>query len=148
MLSANMVPLGRQPPPFQFLSSATTPGRPSFLLPTVSTCLTWATRPGLVFSSTEFIFTMAAYVWQMIRSSCLQCAYIRFLLKIHTRGAWVAQSVKRLTSAQVTISLPVSSSPALGSVLTAQSLEPVSDSVSPSLSDSPPFMLCLSLSQK
>ena len=32
--------------------------------------------------------------------------------------------------------------------LMAQSLEPVSDSVSPSLSAPPPFMLCLSLSQK
>ena len=30
----------------------------------------------------------------------------------------------------------------------AQSLEPVCDSVSPSLSAPPPFMLCLSLSQK
>ena len=30
----------------------------------------------------------------------------------------------------------------------AQSLEPASDSVSPSLSAPPPFMLCLSLSQK
>ena len=49
-------------------------------------------------------------------------------------GAWVAQSVKRLTSAQVMILWSVSSSPALGSVLTAQSLEPASDSVSPSLS--------------
>ena len=48
-------------------------------------------------------------------------------------GAWVAQSVKRPTSAQVTISQSVSSSPASGSVLIAQSLEPVSDSVSPSL---------------
>ena len=64
------------------------------------------------------------------------------------RGAWVAQSVKRPTSAQVMISLSVGSSPASGSVLTAQSLEPVSDSVSPSLCDPPPFMLCLSLSQK
>ena len=63
-------------------------------------------------------------------------------------GAWVAQSVKRPTLAQVTISRSVSSSPASGSVLTAQSLEPVSDSVSPSLSAPPPFMLCLSLSQK
>ena len=63
-------------------------------------------------------------------------------------GAWVAQSVKHPTSAQVTISRYVSSSPTSGSVLTAQSLEPVSDSVSPSLSDPPPFMLCLSLSQK
>uniref|UniRef100_A0A8C9M6Y3 Uncharacterized protein n=1 Tax=Panthera tigris altaica TaxID=74533 RepID=A0A8C9M6Y3_PANTA len=40
------------------------------------------------------------------------------------------------------------SSPASGSGLMAQSLEPVSDSVSPSLSAPPPFMLCLSLSQK
>ena len=50
------------------------------------------------------------------------------------RGAWVAQSVKRLTSAQVTISRFMGSSPASGSVLTAQSLEPALDSVSPSLS--------------
>ena len=64
------------------------------------------------------------------------------------RGAWVAQSVKRPTSAQVIILQSVSSSPASGSVLTAQSLEPVSDSVSPSLSAPPPFMLCFSLSQK
>ena len=48
-------------------------------------------------------------------------------------GAWVAQSVGRPTSAQVVISRSVGSSPASGSVLTAQSLEPVSDSVSPSL---------------
>ena len=64
------------------------------------------------------------------------------------RGARVAQSVERPASAQVMISRSVSSSAASGSVLTAQSLEPVSDSVSPSLSDLPPFMLCLSLSQK
>ena len=63
-------------------------------------------------------------------------------------GAWVARSVKHLTSAQVTTSRSVSSSPASGFVLTAQSLEPVSDSVSPSLSAPPLFMLCLSLSQK
>ena len=60
----------------------------------------------------------------------------------------VAQSVEQPTSAQVTISRSVSSSPTSSSVLTAQSLEPVSDSVSPYLSDPPPFMLCLSLSQK
>ena len=48
-------------------------------------------------------------------------------------GTWVAQLVKQLTSAQVMISWSVSSSPTSGSVLTAQSLEPVSDSVSPSL---------------
>ena len=53
-----------------------------------------------------------------------------------------------LSGLSVMISRFVGSSPASGSVLTAQSLEPVSDSQSPSLSDSPPFMLCLSLSQK
>ena len=60
----------------------------------------------------------------------------------------MAQSLKRPTSVQVTISRSVSLSPASGSGLTAQILEPVSDSVSPSLSGPPPFMLCLSLSQK
>ena len=58
-------------------------------------------------------------------------------LKINKKpfwGAWVAQSVKRPTSAQVMISQSMSSSPTLGSVLTAQSLEPASVSVSPSLS--------------
>ena len=53
--------------------------------------------------------------------------------KILSKGAWVAQSVEQPTLAQVMISRSVSSSPASGSVLTAQSLEPVSDSVSPSL---------------
>ena len=48
-------------------------------------------------------------------------------------GAWVAQSVKRPTSAQVMILRSVSLSPASGSGLMARSLEPVSDSVSPSL---------------
>ena len=51
-------------------------------------------------------------------------------------------------SGQVMISRSVNSSPASGSVLTAQSLEPASDSVSPSLSAPPLLMLCLSLSQK
>ena len=60
----------------------------------------------------------------------------------------MAQSVKRLALAQVMMSQFVGLGPASGSVLTAQSLEPASDSVSPSLSDPPPFMLCLSLSQK
>ena len=50
------------------------------------------------------------------------------------RGAWVAQSVECPTSAQVMILQSVSLSPGSGSVLTAQSLEPASDSVSPSLS--------------
>ena len=59
----------------------------------------------------------------------------------------MAQSVKRLTSAQVLISQFVSSSPMLGSVLTAQSLDPALDSVSPSLFASVPRMLYLSLSK-
>ena len=68
------------------------------------------------------------------------------LFKIGTSGgAWVAQSVKWPTSAQVMISRSVSSSPASGSGLMAQSPEPASDSVSPSLSAPPPFMLCLCL---
>ena len=66
----------------------------------------------------------------------------------HTRGTWVAQAVKRPTSAQVMISRSVSSSPASDSVLTAQSLEPASDSVSPCLSTPSPFALHLSLSLK
>ena len=41
-----------------------------------------------------------------------------------TRGTWVALSVGYLNSAQVMISWFVSLSPVLGSVLTAQSLEP------------------------
>ena len=69
--------------------------------------------------------------------------------KAFSRGTWVVQSVKRPTSAQVKISQFVSLSPALGSVLTAQSLETTSDSVSPSLS-APTVLtsLSLSLSQK
>ena len=67
------------------------------------------------------------------------------LCYIVQRGAWVAQSVKRLTSAPVTISRFVGSSPTSGSVLTAQRLEPASDSVSPSLSAPPLLTLCLSL---
>ena len=49
------------------------------------------------------------------------------------RGSCVAGSVKHLTSTQVMISWLRSSSPTLGSVLTAQRLEPASDSVSLSL---------------
>ena len=74
---------------------------------------------------------------------------------LHTRnrnviswGAWVALSVERPTSAQVMISQSVSSSPPSGSVLPARSLEPASDSVSPSLSAPPLLTLCLLLSLK
>ena len=69
--------------------------------------------------------------------------------KKKVRGDWVAQSIEHLTSARVMISRLMSSSPASGSVLTAQSLEPASDSVSPSLSLCPsPAHALLSVSQK
>ena len=63
-------------------------------------------------------------------------------------GVWVAQLVKRSTSAQVMISQFVSLSPPLGSVLTAQSLEPASDSVSVSLCPFPAHALSRSLKYK
>ena len=62
---------------------------------------------------------------------------------VYLRGAWVAYVVKRPTLAQVTISWFMGLYPALGSVLTAQSLEPASDSVSPCLSAPPPLTLFL-----
>ena len=65
-----------------------------------------------------------------------------------SRGTPMAQLVERPTSAQVMISQFTSSSPTSGSVLTARSLEPVSDSVSPSLSAPSLLVLSLSLSQK
>ena len=58
----------------------------------------------------------------------------------------MSQSVECLTSAQIMITQSMSSSPTSGSVLTAWSLGPASDSVSPSLSAPLPLMLCLSLS--
>ena len=58
----------------------------------------------------------------------------------------MAQSSNHMTSAQVMISQSVSSSPMLGSVLTAWSPEPALDSLSPSLSAPPPLTLLLSLS--
>ena len=63
-------------------------------------------------------------------------------------GAWVALSVEHLTSAHVMISWLMSLSPASDFVLTAQSLEPTSDSVSLSLSMPPLFVLPLPVSQK
>ena len=61
-------------------------------------------------------------------------------------GTWVAQSVEQVTSAQVMISQFVGSSSSSGSLLTAQSLEPASDSVSPSLCPSPACTLSLFVS--
>ena len=63
-------------------------------------------------------------------------------------GSWVAQSIGCPTLTRVMISQSVGSSPTSGSVLAARSLEPASDSVSPSLSAPPPLTLCLSLSNK
>ena len=63
-------------------------------------------------------------------------------------GTWVAQSVEHPTSVQVMISWLVSFSPVVGSVLTTQSLESASDSVSPSPSALPLLVLSLSLSLK
>ena len=82
----------------------------------------------------------------LVENKLLKESGLHKAANIRKRDNWVAQSVEHETSAQVMISL--SSSPVSGSVLTAQSLEPTSDSVSPSLSACPPLMLCLSLSQK
>ena len=57
----------------------------------------------------------------------------------------MVQSVKRPTLAQVMISQSVGSSPASGSLLTVQSLEPASDSVS--LCPSPVHAVSLSVSK-
>ena len=57
-----------------------------------------------------------------------------YLKHYDSSGIWVAQSVKRPISAPVVISWFVGSRPTLGSVLTARSLEPASDSVSVSAS--------------
>ena len=61
-------------------------------------------------------------------------------------GCLASWSVKRLTSAQVTVSWFMGSSPVLGSALTSRSLETASGSVSPSPSAPPLLPLCLSLS--
>ena len=78
-------------------------------------------------------------------SKSQQHSYIR---THNWRGPWVAQSVQQPISAQVMISQLVGSGPTSGSVLTARSLEPASDSVSPSLSAPSLLMLGLSLLSK
>ena len=83
-----------------------------------------------------------------IHSRIIKCPSQKDMYKnVDNRGNWVAQSVKRPTSAQVMISWSVSSSPTSGFMLKAQSPEPVSDSVSPSLSD-PPHSRSVSLCLK
>ena len=59
----------------------------------------------------------------------------------------MVQLVERPTSAQVMISQFMNSSSTLGSVMTAQNLEPAWDSVSPSLCSSPAHTLSFSLSK-
>ena len=59
---------------------------------------------------------------------------------------WVAWLVEYPALAQVMISWFVSLSPESGSVLIARSLEPASDSVSPSLSAPSLLVVCLCLS--
>ena len=66
----------------------------------------------------------------------------------HIEGAWMAQLVRHLTLAPVMISHLGGSSPKSGSVLTAQSLKPASDSVSLSLCPSPAHALSLSFKKK
>ena len=61
-------------------------------------------------------------------------------------GTWVVQSVKRPILAQVMISWFMGLGSMSGSVLTAQSLEPALESVSPSLPAPPPPVLGLSFS--
>ena len=92
----------------------------------------------------EFLMTVCA--WYCIRpgdalvheSRCGSCSRGTCGVEVRTQSegrlGWGAQSVGHPTSAQVMISLLMSSSPASGSVLTAWSLDPASDSVSPSLS--------------
>ena len=69
------------------------------------------------------------------------------ITNVRRRDAWGAQSVKYSTSAQKMISRFVGWSPALGSVMTAQSLEPASGSASPSLPLSRSRSVSLSLSK-
>ena len=73
---------------------------------------------------------------------------LKLIVTTVARGAWVAQLIEHPTPAQVMISQSVSLSPVSGSVLTAQNLEPVLDSVSPPLSTPPILMLCLFLYNK
>ena len=67
---------------------------------------------------------------------------------MHLRGTWGAQFVQHPTSAQVMISWFLGPGPVLDFVLTAQSLKPVLDSVSPSLSLPLPCLCPLSLKNK
>ena len=66
--------------------------------------------------------TLLSKFWLLIQASKPLLGDRIRITRAQFWGTWVAQSVKRPTSAQVTISRSVSSSPASGSVLMAQSL--------------------------
>uniref|UniRef100_A0A8C8YG48 Rho family-interacting cell polarization regulator 2 n=1 Tax=Panthera leo TaxID=9689 RepID=A0A8C8YG48_PANLE len=103
-------------------------------------CLPWGLVARVLWSVRFSRFSVAEGYGSSVSQGFLGCnVFSTFYSKLssRSRGAWVAQLVERPTSAQVMISQSVSSSPASGSVLTAQSLEPASDSGSPSLSCKP-----------
>ena len=72
------------------------------------------------------------------RNGIFKCQTYEEIKCQSNRGAWMAQLVKCLTSAQVMISWFMDSGPVSGSMLTVQSLEPTSDFAYPSLSLSLP----------
>ena len=111
------------------------------LLSSVSSCTLLLSQVGGV-----WVFGGGERVWAV--ASVFPALRRKFLLikTCRDRDAWVAQSVKHPTLAQVMISRFMGSSPVLGSLLTARCLEPASDSVSLSLSAPPLPMLSLSLS--
>ena len=97
--------------------------------------------------SLKSFYLQSAWVPQLVECWTLDFSsgHDLTILSLSPRSTWVAQSVGCPTLAQVTISWFIGLGPTSGSVLTAQSLEPASDSVSPSLSASP--LLLVSLSQ-
>ena len=97
--------------------------------------LYWPFLSLLVFILLVFVFSCATLLLNIFL----------FLKWDYFWGARVAQLVKCLTSAQVMISRFMSLSPTSGSVLTARSLEPASDSVSLSLSLPLPCLHSVSL---
>ena len=85
--------------------------------------------------------------WDQYVKRLLTDIIVILVTKLKNVGRLGGSSIEHPTSAQVMISWLTSSSPASGSVLTAQSLEPASDSVSPSLCPSPIHALSLAVSK-
>ena len=83
---------------------------------------------------------------KLFSDASASCHTACVLRKCYQSGARVAPLDKHPTSAQIMIARFVGSSPTWGSVLIAQSLDPASDSVYPSISLSAPLPLILSLS--